>query len=58
MSTVHAGKRPEVRTVFFFSDLVLNAQLLERINDRYSKNWALASWFFVQVVRQMRHLGT
>ena len=39
-----------------FSDFVLNAQLFERNDDRYSKNWASASWFFVQLVRQLRHL--
>ena len=40
----------------FFSDIVLNAQLFERNNDRYSKNWASASWFFAQLVLQLRHL--
>ena len=54
MTKLHAGKRQEVRAVF--SDLVLNAQFLEQINDRYSKNWASASWFLVQLVRQLRHL--
>ena len=40
----------------FFSDLVLNAQFPEQINDRYSKNWAPTSWLLVQLVRQLRHL--
>ena len=36
MAKLHAGKRQKVRAVF--SDLVLNAQFFEQINDRYSKN--------------------
>ena len=37
MAKLHAGKHQDKKFAPFFSDLVLNAQFLEQINDSYSK---------------------
>ena len=40
MAKLHAGKRQEVHAVF--SDLVLNAQFLEQINDRNDRFFSIS----------------
>ena len=52
MIWLHAGKTPKEFYTVFFSDLVLKAQVFQSINDS-SKNWASASWVFVQGGRQL-----